>query len=63
MAAAVLTPFRHIRVTFDKGRTLNTEIRGSEDSIRRYYIGNRFNFGDIDGPDRMEKAVKVEFLS
>ncbi len=55
---------RAIRVTFSDGNTLETQINGSEEEIRRYYIGNTFNFGDTDWgvADNLQKAVSVEFI-
>jgi hypothetical protein len=52
---------KHIKVTFDNGDTLNTEINGSEDEIKKYYIGKQFNLG-IGPKDNMVKATNVEFL-
>lgn len=55
---------RPIRVTFADGNTLTTEINGTEEEIRAYYIGQRFNFGDTDAhpEDNMQAATAVEFL-
>lgn len=49
-----------IRVTFDSGDTLETEINGTHESIEKYYIGNYFNVGSVN--DKIAKAVKVQFL-
>lgn len=53
-----------IRVTFADGNTITTEINGTEEEIRRYYIGQEFQFGDTEEcpRDKMVKAVNVEFL-
>jgi hypothetical protein len=54
---------RHsIRVTFADGNTIHTDINGTRESVTAYYMGNRFNFGDVDGLDNMQTAVSVEFL-
>lgn len=55
---------RAIRVTFSDGNTLTTEINGSEEEIRRYYLGQQFNFGDTEAhpTDNMQTATAVEFL-
>tara|TARA_Y100001973_G_scaffold94423_1_gene146457 strand:+ start:615 stop:869 length:255 start_codon:yes stop_codon:yes gene_type:complete len=54
---------RDITVTFEDGNTISTSINGSEETIREYYIGNRFQFGDTEEhpTDKMVKAVAVEF--
>jgi hypothetical protein len=54
---------RDITVTFEDGNTITTWINGSEETIREYYIGNRFQFGDTEEhpTDKMIKAVSVEF--
>lgn len=55
---------RTIRVDFADGNHLITEINGTEESIRDYYLGQFFNFGDTDEhpADRMVEAVAVTFL-
>jgi hypothetical protein len=52
---------KNIKVTFNNGDSLSTEINGSEDEIKKYYIGKDFNLG-IGGKDKMVKATNVEFL-
>lgn len=52
---------RSIKVTFDNGDTINTEINGTEETIKKYYIGKTFNLG-TDEDEKKTKAVKVEFL-
>lgn len=52
---------KNIKVTFNNGDSLTTEINGSEDEIKKYYIGKDFNLG-IGGKDKMVKATNVEFL-
>ncbi len=53
---------RSIKVTFDNGDWLETNINGTNTEILKYYIGNQFNLGDGAGGDLMAKAVRVEFL-
>lgn len=55
---------RAIRVTFEDGNTIVTDINGTDDEIRQYYIGKSFQFGDTHEcpEDKLVKATKVEFL-
>lgn len=53
---------RSITVTWDDGDTTQTMINGTEDEIRRYYVGQPFNVGYFD-QDRIKTAVSVEFHS
>ena len=48
-------------MTFEGGKTLDTEINGTEEEITRYYKDNQFNLG-VAGNDDMRTAVGVEFL-
>jgi len=50
-----------IKVTFSGGNSLVTSINGTQEEIEKYYLGNSFNIGDGE-KDRIERAVKVEFL-
>lgn len=52
---------REVRVTFEGGKTLDTEINGTEEEITSYYKDNQFNLG-VAGNDDMRTAVGVEFL-
>lgn len=53
---------RAIKVTFDNGNSIETNINGTNEEIEKYYLGQTFNLGN--GPhDLMAKAVKVEFLN
>ncbi|HWY33190.1 MAG TPA: hypothetical protein VNX68_01005 [Nitrosopumilaceae archaeon] len=47
------------KVIFEDGNYLETGFNGSLEDVKAYYVGHRFNFGDIDGPDMMIKAVEV----
>lgn len=51
---------RSIRVTYEDGNTIDTNINGTRKEITDYYVGKYFNFGIED--DHMVKAVAVEFL-
>jgi hypothetical protein len=55
---------RTIKVTFSDGNTVTTSINGTDEEIRRYYLGQPFNFGDTDShpKDNVQTAVAVEFL-
>ena len=56
-----LREMKSVRVTFDDGNIIETNINGTDDEIKRYYLGKQFNLGS--GPyDKMAKAVKVEIL-
>jgi hypothetical protein len=48
-----------IKVLFEDGDSLVTDINGTEPEIDTYYIGNMFNLGNGRGGDRMVKAVYV----
>lgn len=53
---------RHVvKVTFANGDHLTTSINGTEEEIRKYYLGKEFNIGDGEEDD-VQKAVAVEFL-
>lgn len=53
---------RHIKVTYDDGDTMETNINGTDAEICAYYIGNTFNVG-IGPDDNIKTAVAVEFLA
>lgn len=55
---------RAVKVTFADGNHLTTSINGTEEEIRRYYLGNYFQFGDTDEHprDNLQRGVSVEFL-
>ena len=50
------------RVTYRDGSTTSTNMAAGVTlaDARNYYIGQWFNFGDVDGPDVMKQAVGVE---
>jgi len=55
---------RTVKVTFADGNTITTRINGTEAEVRRYYLGQVFNFGDTEEhpADNLQRAVSVEFL-
>lgn len=64
MAASTPRQLRTARITFDDGRTITTNINGTDEEIRDYYLGAQggswFNFG-IDHDD-MHRAVAVDVI-
>ena len=50
---------RHIKVSFDDGDYLETDINGTDQDIIDYYIGTDFEVG---GDVKKHKAVLVEFM-
>ncbi len=50
---------RYIRVNFDNGDYLHTSINGTEEDIKRYYIGTLF---ELDENKPLVKCVSVEFV-
>jgi hypothetical protein len=53
---------RHIKVYFNNGDIIETEINGTKQEIANYYFQNEFNLGS-GGNDLMVRATKVEFLN
>jgi hypothetical protein len=56
---------RSVKVTFDDGNVINTNMAAgvSDDEIQKYYaVGNEFNVGS-GGNDKMAKVAKVEILA
>jgi len=51
---------RHIKIHYQDGGTIETNINGTVSEINRHYLGQTFNVGD--GGDLLVKAVRVEFL-
>ncbi len=51
-----------VRVAFDNGNSLTTEINGNPADIQAYYLRNEFNLGDGAGGDLMATATAVEFI-
>ena len=55
---------RAIRITFEDGNTIETNINGTMEEIRAYYVGQVFQFGDTEKHlgDKLVKAIAVENL-
>jgi formylmethanofuran dehydrogenase subunit E len=51
------------KVTFEDGNSLVTGFNGTLDDANAYYVGHGFNHGDVDGKDRIVRAVRVEQLN
>ncbi len=51
-----------VKVHFDNGDSLVTDINGTPRSITNYYLGRDFNLGDGAGGDLIATARKVDFL-
>lgn len=55
-----------VKVTFEDGRSLTTDINGTREEILAYYFGPDavFNFGDTDEhpADDLRRVVAVQFL-
>lgn len=51
---------RSIKVTYHTGQTIYTDINGTDQEIKDYYLNNWFNIGSEE--DEMVKAVEVEFI-
>lgn len=49
---------RSIRVTFENNDFLETNINGTDEEIRNYYVGKYFELKE----NLIVKAIKVEFL-
>jgi hypothetical protein len=52
---------RTIKAIFDNGDYLETSINGTEQDIRAYYLGKRFNLGDGAGGDNVQVCIEIEF--
>lgn len=53
-----------VKVTFEDGNTIETNINGTIEEVRAYYIGQAFQFGDTEEHprDRLVKAIAVEVI-
>ena len=53
-----------VKVTWSDGDTMITDINGTMEEIRAYYVGKWFNLGGIYNPceDRMVQGMTVEEL-
>ncbi len=56
---------RTVRVTYENGDSTVTDINGTEEEIRRYYLGNVFNIGKPHATDEdyLQTVVAVDFLN
>jgi hypothetical protein len=52
---------REIKIIYENGNYINTQINGSDEDILKYYLGRYFNFGDIENRDNMQKVIGVYF--
>jgi len=57
-------PLTAYRIKYSDGSDMITSMAAGVtlDDAKSYFIGSWFNQGDIDGPDRMVKAVSVEAI-
>ncbi len=53
---------RTIKATFENGDHLVTSINGTDQDIRAYYLGKRFNLGDGAGGDNVQVCIEIEFM-
>lgn len=51
---------RAVRVYFDDGDSLLTEINGTVEQIEQYFLNKTFNIGCAE--DKMKKCTRIEFL-
>ena len=51
----------HLRVITESGNSWTSWINGTKAEAEEYYLNKKFNTGVVE--DRMEKVIKVEFLS
>ena len=56
--SAIFTEAIEVKVTFEDGDSLTTQINTDLEGAKKYYLGKMFNLGVED--DVMKKAVKVE---
>lgn len=52
---------RSVKVTFDDGDIIETEINGTIADVKAYYaIGKKFNIGNVE--DNMQRITNLEFI-
>lgn len=52
-----------VKVTFENGDTIVTDINGSEEEVRDYYMNNYFNLTPPSSKEEpMTKGKTVEFI-
>jgi hypothetical protein len=50
-----------VKVTFENGDTITTEINGTRESISEYYaIGKVFNLGRVS--DNLQRVTNIQFI-
>lgn len=51
-----------VKCTYSNGDSITTDINGSIEEAKIYFLGNWFNFGDTDEKpyDDMQQCIKVE---
>ena len=47
-----------VKCTFSDGNTITTDINGTIEEVKKYYLNNWFNLGVVD--DDMQKCINVE---
>lgn len=54
-----------VKVTFEDGNTIVTDINATLEEATEYYVGQSFQFGDTEAcpHDKLVKAVSVELLT
>jgi len=52
---------RSVKVTLEDGSSFETNINGTDEQIKEYYMGKTLNFGIED--DILKKVVGVEVYS
>jgi hypothetical protein len=50
-----------VKVIFNNGDYLITNINGTKKEVKDYYLNNIFNIGTVE--DKMVKCVKLEFIN
>ncbi len=62
MIADPFIKLRGIRIHMADGTSSVTSINGTRAEIEHYYRGASFDQGPADGPERMVKVDRIEFL-
>jgi hypothetical protein len=51
---------RAVKVLFGNGDHFTTNINGTDEEIKAYYLGKWFNLGNVE--DNMQQCVNVEII-
>jgi hypothetical protein len=53
-----------VKCTYSNGDTITTDINGTLESAKQYFLGQWFNFGDTDAKpyDDMQRCINVEIV-